>query len=141
MAVAALVKIAGFTKRTFGITIMIGQVTKEGVFAGKNTVKHLIDRGELLPGERLPTVRALAVDAALAPNTVARAYRELEAAGYLEGRGRAGTFVVDEPPPVTGEAEGALADAADRYLVRAKQLGFDATAATHALDVATRRKR
>jgi DNA-binding transcriptional regulator YhcF (GntR family) len=107
----------------------------------REALRDLIDRGELLPGERLPTVRALAVDAALAPNTVARAYRELEAAGYLEGRGRAGTFVVDEPPPVSGDAEAALADAADRYLVRAKQLGFDATAATRALNVATRRKR
>ena len=107
----------------------------------REALRDLIDGGELLPGERLPTVRALAVDAALAPNTIARAYRELEAAGYLEGRGRAGTFVVDEPPPVTGDAEAALADAADRYLVRAKQLGFDATAATHALDVATRRTR
>ena len=106
----------------------------------RDALRDLIDRGELLPGERLPTVRALAVDATLAPNTVARAYRELEEAGYLEGRGRAGTFVVDEPPPVTGNAETALADAADRYLVRAKQLGFDATAATHALDAATRRK-
>ena len=107
----------------------------------REALRDLIDRGELLPGERLPTVRALAADAALAPNTVARAYRELEEAGYLEGRGRAGTFVVDEPPPVTGDAEAALADAADRYLVRAKQLGFDASAATHALDAATRRTR
>ena len=87
------------------------------------SLRDLIDRGELLPGERLPTVRALAADAALAPNTVARAYRELEAAGYLEGRGRAGTFVVDQPPPVTGDAEAALADAADRYLVRASSSG------------------
>ena len=107
----------------------------------REVLRDLIDRGEILPGERLPTVRALAVDAALAPNTIARAYRELEAAGYLEGRGRAGTFVVDEPPPVSGDAEAALAEAAGRYLVRAKQLGFDATAATHALDVVTRRKR
>jgi DNA-binding transcriptional regulator YhcF (GntR family) len=106
----------------------------------REALRGLIDRGELLPGERLPTVRALAVDATLAPNTVARAYRELEEAGYLEGRGRAGTFVVDEPPPVTGDAEAALGEAADRYLARAKQLGFDATAATHALDAATRRK-
>ena len=105
----------------------------------REALRDLIDRGELLPGERLPTVRALAADAALAPNTVARAYRELEQAGYLEGRGRAGTFVVDEPPPVTEDAEVALADAADRYLVRAKQLGFDATAATHAVEAATRR--
>ena len=107
----------------------------------REALRDLIDRGELLPGERLPTVRALAVDAALAPNTVARAYRELEEAGYLEGRGRAGTFVVDEPPPVSGDAEAALTDAADRYLLRAKQLGFDATAATHALDPARGRKR
>jgi len=105
----------------------------------REVLRDLIDRGELLPGERLPTVRALAADAALAPNTVARAYRELEQAGYLEGRGRAGTFVVDEPPPATDDAAVALADAADRYLVRAKQLGFDATAATHAVEAATRR--
>jgi DNA-binding transcriptional regulator YhcF (GntR family) len=106
----------------------------------REALRDLIDRGELLPGERLPTTRALAADASLAPNTVARAYRELEEAGYLEGRGRAGTFVVDEPPPVTGDAETALADAADRYLARAKQLGFGATAATQAVEAATRRQ-
>ena len=105
----------------------------------REALRDLIDRGELLPGERLPTVRALAADAALAPNTVARAYRELEEAGYLEGRGRAGTFVVDEPPLVTGDAQAALADAADRYLARATQLGFDAEAATNAVEAATRR--
>ena len=107
----------------------------------REALRDLIDRGELVPGERLPTVRGLAADAALAPNAVARAYRELEEAGYLEGRGRAGTFVVDEPPPVSGDAEAALAEAADRYLVRAKQLGFDATAATRALNAVSRRKR
>ena len=107
----------------------------------REALRDLIDRGELLPGERLPTVRALAADTALAPNTVARAYRELEDAGYLEGRGRAGTFVADAPPPVTGDAEAALADAADRYLVRAKQLGFEAEAATRAVTAAARRKR
>jgi len=105
----------------------------------REALRALIDRGELLPGERLPTVRALANDTSLAPNTVARAYRELREAGYLEGRGRAGTFVVDEPPPVAGDAEAALTDAADRYLVRAKQLGFDAKAATHVVEDAGRR--
>ncbi|WP_181010067.1 GntR family transcriptional regulator [Ornithinimicrobium sufpigmenti] len=49
--------------------------------------------GQLAPGDRLPTVRRLAGDLGIAPNTVARAYRELEAAGLIEGRGRAGTFV------------------------------------------------
>jgi DNA-binding transcriptional regulator YhcF (GntR family) len=123
----------------FRIEIVPGGPPKSA--QAREALRGLIDRGELLPGERLPTVRVLAADAALAPNTVARAYRELEEAGYLEGRGRAGTFVVDEPPPVTGDAEAALADAADRYLARAKQLGFDAPAATDALNAVSRRKR
>ena len=48
---------------------------------------------ELVPGERLPTVRRLAEDLGVAPGTVARAYRELETAGFIETRGRNGTFV------------------------------------------------
>jgi DNA-binding transcriptional regulator YhcF (GntR family) len=48
---------------------------------------------ELAVGARLPTVRALAADLGLAVNTVARAYRELEEAGLIETRGRAGTVV------------------------------------------------
>ncbi|MFS8479213.1 MAG: GntR family transcriptional regulator [Micromonosporaceae bacterium] len=47
----------------------------------------------LVVGTRLPTVRRLAADLGLAVNTVARAYRELEEAGLVETRGRAGTFV------------------------------------------------
>jgi DNA-binding transcriptional regulator YhcF (GntR family) len=53
----------------------------------------LIGAGKLLPGDRLPTVRALAADLGLAVNTVARAYKELEAAGLVETRRRAGTVV------------------------------------------------
>lgn len=52
-----------------------------------------IEGGELPPGERLPTVRRLAGDLGLAPGTVARAYRELEAEGRIETRGRHGSFV------------------------------------------------
>jgi DNA-binding transcriptional regulator YhcF (GntR family) len=48
---------------------------------------------DLAVGSRLPTVRALAADLGLAVNTVARAYRELEEAGLVETRGRAGTVV------------------------------------------------
>ena len=54
--------------------------------------QQIVDR-ELVVGTRLPTVRRLAVDLGLAANTVARAYRELEEAGLVETRGRAGTFV------------------------------------------------
>ncbi|SJN12182.1 Transcriptional regulator, GntR family [Leucobacter sp. 7(1)] len=52
-----------------------------------------IRAGSILPGERLPTVRALAAATGLAANTVASAYRALEEDGIAEGRGRAGTFV------------------------------------------------
>ena len=46
-------------------------------------------------GARLPTTRALAADLDVAVNTVAKAYRELELEGVLEGRGRHGTYVMD----------------------------------------------
>jgi DNA-binding transcriptional regulator YhcF (GntR family) len=52
-----------------------------------------IGAGELAPGDRLPTVRALADELGLAPNTVAKAYRALEADGVVETRGRHGTRV------------------------------------------------
>lgn len=52
-----------------------------------------VEAGELAPGTRMPTVRALAEELGIAANTVARAYRELEADGVLDTRGRAGTFV------------------------------------------------
>ena len=52
-----------------------------------------ITDGTLVVGTKLPTVRALADELDLAVNTVARAYRELETAGLVETRGRAGTVV------------------------------------------------
>lgn len=55
-----------------------------------------IESGELRPGERLPAVRALAAELGLAPNTVARSYRELESDGFLQTRGRNGTIVAPE---------------------------------------------
>lgn len=61
---------------------------------------QLLDRmreGELPAGTRLPTVRHLAADLGVAPGTVARAYRELEAAGAIETRGRNGTVVAWSP--------------------------------------------
>lgn len=51
------------------------------------------EAGALPPGHKLPTVRQLAADLGLAVNTVARAYRELEADGVTETHGRRGTFV------------------------------------------------
>lgn len=82
-----------------------------------------IERGRPGPGERLPPVRALALELGLAPNTVARAYRELERAGLLVGRGRHGTFVAEHLPARPGGDEERLAEAADVFARRARQLG------------------
>lgn len=60
--------------------------------AKQQLIDQIVSR-RLPPGTKLPTVRALAADLGLAVNTVARTYRELEAEGYVETRGRAGTVV------------------------------------------------
>jgi GntR family transcriptional regulator len=54
---------------------------------------RLIADGALASGERLPTVRQLAADLEIAPNTVARSYRDLENAGLIQSSGRRGTVV------------------------------------------------
>lgn len=56
--------------------------------------------GVLPPGTRLPTIRQLSADLGLAPGTVSRAYRELDAAGVISARGRHGTSIA-RPPTLT----------------------------------------
>lgn len=83
--------------------------------------------GALVPGDRLPTVRSLADQLGIAPHTVARAYRELEADGVLEGRGRAGTFVRASVADGKAASAGASARAAaERYAEAARALGLSA---------------
>lgn len=59
--------------------------------------------GELRPGDRLPTVRSVAADLGIAVNTVARAYSELESAGYVTTRRRVGTVVAPSAGPAVPE--------------------------------------
>ncbi len=61
-------------------------------------LREFIERGRLKPGEALPTVRQLASDLRVAPNTVARAYTELQDEGWLTSEGRRGTRVADSTP-------------------------------------------
>ncbi|WP_246099904.1 GntR family transcriptional regulator [Tessaracoccus rhinocerotis] len=76
--------------------------------------------GELPADQRLPPVRRLATELGVAANTVARAYRELEAAGIIETRGRHGSFVVGTEASARSEATAA----AREYLERARRLGL-----------------
>ncbi|HEY3161592.1 MAG TPA: GntR family transcriptional regulator [Vicinamibacterales bacterium] len=59
-------------------------------------VKHAIDTGALRPGEQLPGIRPLAEELVINPNTVAKAYRELEHDGVIELRHGAGAFVAPQ---------------------------------------------
>ncbi len=70
-------------------------------------ITSLIAVGALLPGTRLPTVRSLAADLGVAAGTVARAYKELEAAGLVIANRRQGTVVAAAAPvmPQAGTAE------------------------------------
>jgi GntR family transcriptional regulator len=61
-------------------------------------VKHAIETGALRPGEQLPGIRPLAEELVINPNTVAKAYRELEHEGVIELRQGAGAFVSDRAP-------------------------------------------
>ena len=61
--------------------------------------------GMLAPGHKLPTVRRLATELGLASNTVARAYRELEASGLVTTRRRVGTIVQAAPAPAGPELQ------------------------------------
>jgi len=88
-------------------------------------VKYAIARGELEPGDRLPTVRQLAVDLSVNPNTVVRAYRELEIAGVVDTQQGSGTFVGKERPVIdTLEQQRMLDQILTELLVRASSYGF-----------------
>jgi GntR family transcriptional regulator len=92
----------------------------------KEQLKRAISGGVFRPGDRLPAVRELAVEAVLNPNTVARVYRELEAEGFIATQRGVGTFVAAEPGPRLNEIERqrALAAYADRFLAETAQLGL-----------------
>ncbi|MFQ6392286.1 GntR family transcriptional regulator [Nocardia sp. KC 131] len=77
--------------------------------------------GELTAGTKIPTVRALAAELGLAPNTVARAYRELEADGVVETRGRQGSFIASTGDPTKDAADRAATD----YVSAIRRLGLD----------------
>lgn len=87
----------------------------------RSGIAERINDGRLAVGTKLPTVRALAADLGIAPNTIARAYRELEEAGLIETRGRAGSFVGAGGERSRQRAREAAAD----YAATVHRLGID----------------
>lgn len=88
-------------------------------------VKFAIARGDLQPGDRLPTVRQLAVDLSINLNTVVRAYRELEIEGMLSTQQGSGTFVSDTKPEIDRlEKQRMLDQILTDMLARASSYGY-----------------
>ncbi|MBP3956085.1 GntR family transcriptional regulator [Gemmata sp. G18] len=89
-----------------------------------NQVKYLVASGRLVPGEELPAIRVLADQLTVNPNTVARAYRELEVAGIVEKRRTAGTYVSATGSPLARrERLKIVTERIDALLAEARHLG------------------
>ncbi|MCE2798272.1 MAG: GntR family transcriptional regulator [Planctomycetaceae bacterium] len=89
-------------------------------------IKYLVASGRLKPGEELPSIRVLAEQLLVNPNTIARAYRELESAGVVEKRRTAGTYIADTGSPLARkERLKLLKQQIDGLLVEAFQMGFE----------------
>ncbi len=102
-------------------------------------VTELISRGALVPGDRLPTVRQLAVELGVAPGTVQRAYRELELIGVIQSRGRHGTVVSEEQRSrLPRDRRQALRRAASQFIEFAQSIGAQPPEIDEALDAARR---
>jgi GntR family transcriptional regulator len=88
-------------------------------------VKFSIARGNLKPGDRLPTMRQLAVDLSINPNTVIRAYREMEIEGVLDTHQGSGTFVSRHKPEIDAlERKRMLDQILTELLARASDYGL-----------------
>jgi GntR family transcriptional regulator len=88
-------------------------------------VKHALRLGMIEPGDQLPTIKQVVADVAINPNTVLKAYRDLERDGLVEGRPGIGTFVLKRPdgppPPLLAQLRRSL----DRWLRSAFDAGLD----------------
>ena len=97
----------------------------------RQQILSAISTGQLVAGNRLPPVRKLADELGIAPNTVARTFRELEQAGVVETKGRHGTFVRG-----ADEVSRAAVALTNKYVAELRQLGIGNTEATRLLAAA-----
>ena len=91
-----------------------------------NQIKYLAASGALAPGEELPPIRTLALQLKVTPNTIVRAYDELEAAGVMHKRRGSGSFVseVQQSRLADAERQRIIEQRIDALLAEARQLNF-----------------
>lgn len=88
-------------------------------------IKEGVARGILASGERLPTVRELATEFSLNPNTVAKAYQRLEQEGVIETMRSRGTFIAEQPPVVDAQSgRQRIGELLDKVFVEAYHMGI-----------------
>jgi GntR family transcriptional regulator len=88
-------------------------------------VKQALRLGWLHPGDKLPTAHEVAANVAINPNTVQKAYKELEYEGLVEGRPGQGTFVQRSLSQSTPASLAALTRRLERWIVAARAAGLD----------------
>ena len=103
--------------------------TKDGVpiyLQIVNQVKYLVAAGRLAPGEEIPAIRILAEELVVNPNTVAKAYHELEREGVVTKRHGSGTFISDNGSPLARrERTKILTQRIDALLAEARHMDVD----------------
>ena len=99
-------------------------------------VRQSLLLGYLREGDRLPTVKDVASDLVINPNTVVKAYRQLEHEGLAGGRPGQGTFITASSPPVVPDAQQALRASLEEWLRAAEEAGLSAEAVTALIAVA-----
>ena len=92
-----------------------------------NQIRYMVASGLLQPGEEIAPVRSLALKLNVTPNTVVKAYDELESVGVVFKRRGAGTYISDEQSPLADRERIRIIEARiDSLLAEAHQLGFSA---------------
>ena len=91
-------------------------------------VRQALRLGALKPGDQLPTVKEVVAEVAVNPNTVLKAYRQLEMEGLVEGRQGVGTFVLRRPEGPPPETLARLAQSLERWVESARAAGLDGQA-------------
>jgi GntR family transcriptional regulator len=89
-------------------------------------IEYAILSGRMRPGDRLPTIRALAVELKINPNTIAKAYGEMEIRGILATQVGSGTYISDKKPaPEDGSLNRKIREVLGRFIQEMRNLGVE----------------
>ena len=88
-----------------------------------NQIENAVVSGRMAVDDRLPTIRSLAVSLKINPNTIAKAYNELEIRGIVQTQVGSGTYIADKKPDLADPRQKKLREVVDRFLQEAAELG------------------